>query len=114
MMGDARVQAALVVLEAAYEVAEERTWADSGWDLVYLRLGTAVTVIQSTIEGALPAGGGQDVAPAGRGGSARSCPELVHEAGELLRGGDLGADPILAVAINAVADAHAVLKDIAR
>lgn len=121
------------VLDEASDIAADHLGQHPSWDLVYVCLGHALLTIQAATDTTLDAGhldagqldavptrdpfgvGGADAsagaAPVKSGaGAERSCLALITDAAQLLRGADLGATPGLAVAINAVADAHRALQ----
>lgn len=113
--------AAVTALEAASHVAGTRLCTDPVWDLVYCDLGLAILAIQAATD-AVPAtdtagdpAGAQpaDAAQARPAGEVAACVAWVEAAAQVLRQADLGARPGLAVAVTAVADAQAAMRDVA-
>ena len=105
---------ALEALEAASDVVVDLLCTDPAWDLVYCHLGMAILAIQGCTDEVTPA----DPEPALDGGAAaapgvEACVSWVEDAARVLRRAELGARPGLAVAVTAVADARAVLRDLA-
>lgn len=105
---------ALEALEAASDVVVDLLCTDPAWDLVYCHLGAAILAIQACTDEAPAADPGQDL----DGGMApppgvEACVSWVEDAAQVLRHTELGARPGLAVAVTAVADARAVLRELA-
>ena len=103
---------ALEALEAASGCVVDLLGPEPAWDLVYCQLGTAILAIQACTND-LPAAdrdrdGGVATPP-----GVQACVAWVEDAARVLRRAELGARPGLAVAVTAVADARAVLQELA-
>lgn len=105
------LRGALSALEAVSDFAADRLCTDPAWDLVYCQIGLAILAIQGCTDELLVDLDGAVVEgpPAG----VDTCVAWVEDAARVLQGVELGSRPGLAVAINAVADARAVLRDAA-
>ncbi len=115
--GRADLREALAALEAANDFAIDQLCTDPVWDLVYCHLGMAILTIQACTDEwpQQPGDPGpeldRDVAPAH---GVDTCAAWVQDAAQALRRVELGDRPRLAVAVTAVADAQAALREVPR
>lgn len=113
--GGASLLGVVARLREASVFAGGRLGTDPAWDLVYCQLGVAILAIQACtpedMSSSLDLAGDDGQEPDSV--DATECVALIEAAAQDLRVADLGARPGLTVAVTAVADVRALLREVA-
>lgn len=115
--GGADLREALAALEAASDFAVDQLCTDPVWDLVYCHLGMAILTIQACTDERpqQPGDPGNELdSGVASAPGVDTCAAWVQDAAQALRRVGLGDRPRLAVAVTAVADAQAALREVPR